>query len=83
MDKGVFAAVQVIVTSAVGMFGVAMGLEGFFRARLHWLLRIVCVAGGLLLIYPGWATDLIGIVLVGGVVALQFLKGKRLKAAKA
>ena len=83
MDKGVLAAVQVIVTSAVGMFGVAMGLEGFFRGRLHWLLRIVCVAGGLLLIYPGWATDLVGVVLVGGVVALQLLRGRAAKPAKA
>ena len=79
MNKGVLAAVQVIMTSAVGMFGVAMGLEGFFRGRLHWLLRLLCVAGGLLLIYPGWATDLIGVVLVGGVIALQLVRGKAAK----
>ncbi len=82
MNRGVLAAVQVIVTSAVGMFGVAMGLEGFFRSRLHWLLRLLCVAGGLLLIYPGWATDLIGVVLVGGIIALQLLRGKAGKPAE-
>ena len=76
MDKGFLTAVQVIITSAVGMFGVAMGLEGYFKGHIHWILRILCVAGGLLLIYPGWATDIAGVVLVGGVVLLQLLMNK-------
>ena len=70
-----------IITSAVGMFGVSMGLEGFFRGRLAWPLRLLSVAGGLLLIYPGLATDVIGVLLVGGIVAVQWVRGKRAAAA--
>ncbi|MBE6914274.1 MAG: TRAP transporter fused permease subunit [Ruminococcaceae bacterium] len=81
MDKGVLAAIQVIVTSAIGMFGVAMGLEGYFKGKLHALVRIVSVVGGLMLIYPGWATDIIGIVIVGGIVAVQFVRSRKAPAA--
>ena len=80
MDRGVLEAALVIVTSSVGMFGVAMGLEGFFRGRMFALLRIASVAGGLLLIYPGIPTDVIGIVMVGGVVAFQLLRSRRAAA---
>ena len=81
MNEGFFNAVISILTSAIGMFGVAMGLEGFFRGRIHWLLRIVSVVGGLLLIYPGLVTDLIGVVCVGGVIVLQILMNKKRPAA--
>ncbi len=78
MNNGFFNAVLSIITAAVGMFGVAMGLEGFLRGKIHWILRIVAVAGGLLLIYPGIATDVIGVVAVGAVILAQvFLAGKR------
>ena len=81
MNEGFFNAVLSILTSAIGMFGIAMGLEGFFRGKIHWLLRIVTVVGGLLLIYPGLVTDLVGVICVGGVVVLQLLMNKKRPAA--
>ena len=33
--------------------------------------------GGLTLIIPGWQTDLIGLVIVGGISAYQILTAKR------
>ena len=81
MNNGFLNAVLSILTSAIGMFGVAMGLEGFFRGRIHWLARIVSIVGGLLLIYPGWLTDVIGVVAVGGVVAVQLLLNRKRPAA--
>ncbi len=81
MNEGFLNAVLSIATAAIGMFGVAMGLEGFFRGKIHWVLRIVTVVGGLLLIYPGIVTDLVGVICVGGVVLLQFLLNKKRPAA--
>ncbi len=81
MNNGFFNAVLSIVTAAVGMFGVAMGLEGFFRSQLHWALRILSIAGGLLLIYPGLLTDVIGVVVVGAIVLLKLLQKARNAAA--
>ena len=77
MDKGVLNAVLNIATSAIGMFGVAMGLEGFFRGRIGWPLRILVIAGGLLLFYPGIPTDIAGVVIVGGTVLFQLLRSRR------
>ena len=81
MNEGFLNAVLSIATSAIGMFGVAMGLEGFLRGKIHWVLRLVSIVGGLLLIYPGLLTDGIGVVCVGGVVLLQLLLNRKRPAA--
>ena len=61
----------IVVTSAVGMFGVSMGLEGYIFGHLNPPLRVLAIAGGLALIYPGVWTDVIGMVVVIGIIALQ------------
>ena len=65
----------ITVTSIIGMYGVTFGLSGFNEYEkegsamvLGILQRILSVAGGLLLIYPGIVTDIIGVALVGGVM---------------
>jgi len=67
----------IVITSIIGMFSVAAGLEGYLKGNMHWTLRIVSVVGGLLLIYPGILTDIIGIVVIAAVVAFQFLRSRR------
>ena len=61
----------IVVTSAVGMFGVSMGLEGYIFGRLNPPLRVLAIAGGLALIYPGVWTDVIGMFVVIGIIILQ------------
>ena len=68
----------ITITSIVGMYGVTYGLSGFSAYERHGtgkaigiVLRIIAIAGGLLLIYPGYVTDIIGVLLVGGVLAWQ------------
>ncbi len=67
----------IVVTSILGMFGVAAGLEGFLRGNIPWPLRIVSIAGGLLLIIPGVLTDVIGVVIIAGIVVFQFMRQRR------
>ena len=73
-----YEVVLITVTSIVGMYGVTYGLSGFSAYERHGsgktlgiVLRIIAIAGGLLLIYPGYITDIIGVLLVGGVLAWQ------------
>ena len=74
----------ICVTSLVGMAGVAAALEGFFKRKMYWYERILSAAGGLLLIYPGLTTDVIGFGLIAVVVAFQFIiKGKKKAEAAA
>jgi TRAP-type uncharacterized transport system fused permease subunit len=63
------------------MFALSMALEGYYRGALPAVMRIVAAVGGLMLIYPGTITDLVGLVLVGAVIAMQVLKEKKAAAA--
>ena len=81
VDTGFLEVVLICITSVVGIFGVSSALEGFFLNRMKWYERILNAVGGLCLIYPGIATDIIGISLVGFVFVLQTVtKRKTIKA---
>ena len=71
----------VVVTSLVGIFGVAAALNGYLFRRMNPVLRVVIGAGGLLMLDPGLMTDVIGVVLLAGVVALQYFGAKRAPSA--
>lgn len=75
--------VLICITSFVGIFAVSSALEGYFLHHMRWYERIVCVVGGLLLIYPGTVTDVIGLVLVAVIAVAQAVTHKRKKAAMA
>ena len=81
VDTTVWEVVLLIITSFVGMYGVAVGLEGFLFTNVSWPIRILVIAGGLCLIYPGWVTDVIGIVVVALVIVLQKMLSRRSAAA--
>ena len=69
--------VTICITSLVGIFAVASALEGFLLHKMSWYERLVAAAGGLLLIYPGSLTDIIGVGLVTVVVVIQALTKKK------
>ena len=81
VDTTVAEVLSIAVTSLVGMFGIGMALEGFYRGSIPWYLRILSAAGGLCLVYPGAVTDVIGVVVVGTIIVLQLLKEKRARKA--
>ena len=81
IDTGVIGVVTIIVTSLIGLFGVAAGLEGYMFANLNVIERLLSIVGGLCLIIPGTVTDIVGIVLVGISAALQMMQKKKAAAA--
>lgn len=70
--------ILICVTSLVGIFAVASALEGFLIHSLTWYERVIAVVGGLLLIYPGTITDIIGMGFVAVMVAVQILTKKKI-----
>ena len=76
IDTTVGEVILIIITSLIGMFGVAAGLEGYMIRGTAWWERLLCVAGGLLLIYPGLVTDVVGLGLVAVVVVLQLIASR-------
>ncbi|MBR3934041.1 MAG: TRAP transporter permease [Clostridia bacterium] len=71
--------VQITLTSLAGIFAVSASLEGFLLTNIPWYQRIVLLIGGLLLIYPGLVTDLIGLGIFAIVLTLQFVTRKKAK----
>ena len=71
------------LTASIGVICLAGGLhEHFFLGRARWWERLLLIAAALVLITPGWMTDLIGLVLIGVVCASQ-LAGRRADRAHA
>lgn len=77
IDTSTWEVIQIAATSLVGMFSVSAALEGYLTCRMSWLQRIISAVGGLLLIYPGLVTDLMGLGLVSIVVVLQVIQKKK------
>ena len=85
-----YEVVLITVTSIVGMYGVTLGLTGFSAyekqgsARTVGIfIRVIAIAGGLLLIYPGIVTDVIGVAMVAGALLLRKMVSSRGKAVSA
>lgn len=69
--------VQVILSACLGLFGVAVALNGFLFRPVALLLRFVLVAAGLAMMIPGTLTDVVGLAVIAAIVAFQYLKRKR------
>ena len=80
---GPMQVVSIIITSLVGIFGVASALEGYIFVKMNPVQRVMAAAGGLLLIDPKVLTDIIGIALVAVVIGWQVFTKKRGTAVKA
>ena len=74
--------VMIIITSFIGMFAIAAAIEGYMLNVLNAPMRVILAVTGLLLIYPGTMTDVIGIVVVAFIFILEFRK-KKAAAVKA
>jgi TRAP-type uncharacterized transport system fused permease subunit len=72
-----------ILTACVGTYLLAIGLMGFQFAKVSLLFQMLYIACALLMIKPGWTTDLVG--LAGAIVLslVNFSAGKNRKIAGA
>jgi len=62
------------LTSVIGVICLGASIIGYFYRAASFHERILLFAAALLLIKPGWATDLIGLLSVGTVIILQIRK---------
>jgi TRAP transporter 4TM/12TM fusion protein len=71
--------ITVIITSAIGICGVTLGVGGFFKGNLSWPQRIIILIGGFLVIFnTGVMVAAIGVVLMGVTISWQLLKSRRI-----
>ncbi len=50
-----------------------VGIEGYFLRNMNWAERVIIVAGGLMTLYPGTLSDIVGAA-IGG---MQLMERKR------
>ena len=81
IDTNIPEFVLIIITSVIGMFAISAAIEGYMTTNLNPVLRIVLAVAGLMLIYPGIVTDIIGIVVTVCVFLFTMRFGKSRQTA--
>ena len=71
IDTTALEIALVVVTSLIGMFGVASALNGFLLRKVDWPVRLLLAAGGLMMMDPQPLTDGIGLLLLAACLAWQ------------
>ena len=70
---------QNLITACGGMFGVGAAMIGFCLAPMNWAERVLFAVAGLMLIDPGTLTDIIGLLMLGAGLFIQWRKSRSLK----
>ena len=74
---GPLAVVQIVVSALLGLFGIAAALNGHLYRKINPVFRVLLIAGGLGMMIPGTVSDVAGLVIVVGVVLIQYLGAKK------
>ena len=76
-----------LATSVVGIYLLACSMQGWLlKSPLNVLQRVLAFAASIMLIIPGWATDIIGLVLVSAAFlkpVMQYYNDSKLEKGKA
>ena len=70
-------SVLIVLTSLIGLFGIAASLNGYLYRSINPLFRVLMAAGGLCMMIPDHISDVVGLVVVGGVVVFQRMGAKK------
>jgi len=79
IDASTSQIISITVTSVIGMIGVGAALEGYFLTHMNAVERVIMLAAGLMLIDPGFYTDITGIGLAVIITLYQVIKRKKEK----
>ncbi|MEH6652099.1 MAG: TRAP transporter fused permease subunit [Motiliproteus sp.] len=71
-----------IVTSIGGVITLSASLHGYFIGRCTWFDRALLLASALVLMVPGYASDLIGAAGLAIVLGLQWLRSEKSRSAQ-
>lgn len=77
MQGAVFDVILAVVTGTIGVVLLSVGMQGWWKAKCGVLEILLAVAGGLMMMYPGWITDLTGIACGVVLVVIQLAKAKK------
>ena len=67
---------SVAVTSVIGVLALSAAVEGYFKSIMPLWQRLILAGGALCLIVPETITDIIGIVIVAVMIAINIKQSK-------
>lgn len=71
IDTTIFAIVQNVATALIGMYALSGGLAGFVQDHCRWYERLLLMGGGMGMIIPGTASDVVGFIIVAAIYIIQ------------
>ncbi|MBQ2974622.1 MAG: TRAP transporter fused permease subunit [Clostridia bacterium] len=74
-----YSIVLLVITAICGIYIISAGMEGYMFKKMPVWERLMALAGGLLMIIPGWQTDIAGVALMILVIVLQKIGEKKEK----
>ncbi len=81
VNAGALQIIEIIITSLLGIFGVAACMNGHLFKAISWPLRVVLGIAGIMTMYPTMLTDIVGLAIMAVIVVIQYLSAKKAKAA--
>ena len=81
IDTTALQVIQIVLTSLLGIFGIAAAMNGYLFRKIHWFIRLLAIAGGLRMMDPNWFTDVIGVGILAVVILLQKIGGRKTQTA--
>lgn len=78
-DKPWYDIVLLVITALCGIYIISAGMEGYMYKHMPVWERLMALAGGLLMIIPGWETDIAGVAIMILIIVLQKIGEKKEK----
>ena len=78
-----FYVAWTVLIGVVALFGFAAALEGWMFTRMYWFSRILVTVGLVLVFYPSFPLEVVGFALMMMVLAINWTKLRRERAAAA
>ena len=56
--------IMTVITALIGVYALAVSIQGFWNIRLNLVERVLAFSVAILMIFPGWPTDVPGVLLL-------------------
>ncbi len=80
MAGSVAAIVYNFAVALMAIAAISGASIGYFFGPLAWYMRVYLYVASFTLFYPSWTSDVLGVCLVGGLVAVRLVKSQRVAA---
>lgn len=80
IDTDTVGIIMIVITSFIGMFAISAALEGYTVKPIGMMTRIIFAVAGLMMLYPGTLTDVIGVAVIALLMGIDIVKGKKARS---